>query len=193
MHCTAEMSEPASSQGSEVEIAPGVTAEDIQPFIYDKIYPFVFCSLCKSGIIVPSARTHLRSMHREAVSEMQRNRAAYTLSLLPNMYQKEAELDEYKGPDSVCKAIPYLEAPRPNMFKCDECGHSCSRRKNMQEHCRKEHGLLSERRVGAPSRANLQQKFSVPWREGVKCQRFSKRRKLSRWFEVCDGESHLVG
>lgn len=182
------MSEPASSQESGDEIAPGVTKEDIQPFIYDKAYPFVFCSVCKSSIIVPSARTHLRNQHRDTVSEMQRNRAAYTLSLLPDMMQKEAELDDYQVPVSVGKAIPYLEEPRTNMLGCDRCSHACGNARNMQEHRRKVHGLRGERRIGAPSRADRQQEFRVPWREKVKCQRFSQSRRLSRWFEVCDDE-----
>ncbi len=181
------MSRPAhDDEKKDVEITSGVTKEDIYPFIYDKLYPFVFCSLCQSGVIVPSARTHLRSMHEEAVSAMQRNRAAYTLTLLPHMIEKEIELDGYQGPVSVRKAIPYLGTPKTDGLKCSKCSHMCRNARMMQKHCRQVHRLISERRVGAPSRAALQRRFWVPWREGVKCQQLFKKRKLSRWFEVCD-------
>jgi hypothetical protein len=183
------MSRPADdNEEKDVEIAPGVTKEDIYPFIYDKTYPFVFCSLCQSGIIVPSAHTHLQSMHGEVVIE-QRNRAAYTLKLLPGMIRGITELDNYQRPVSVCKAIPYLGLPKTDGLKCRECTHLCRNRRNMQTHCRVQHGLLSERRVGAPLRAALRRKFWVPWREGVKCQQLSKKGKLSGWFEVCDDEA----
>lgn len=172
-----------------VEITEGVTKDDIYPFIYDKTYPFVFCSLCQSAVIVPSARTHLRTMHKEAVLAMQRNRAAYTLTLLPGMAQKEEQLDDYQGPVSVRKAIPHLGTPNPNGLKCTHCSHMCFNAKMMQLHYRRDHGITSERRVGAPSKADLQREFCVPWRVGVKCQRLSKKRKLSRWFEVCDDEA----
>jgi len=170
----------------DVEIAPGVTREDIYPFVYDKTYPFVFCSVCESGIIVPSASTHLRTMHKELVPAQQRNKATYTVGLLPNMIQKEQELDDYQGPVSVRKAIPYLGEPRTDGLKCAVCSHMCRNARNMQQHCRREHGLVSERGVGAPSRAARKLRFRVPWREGVKCQRLFKKRKHSRWFEVCD-------
>ncbi|KAL7940040.1 hypothetical protein V8C42DRAFT_338738 [Trichoderma barbatum] len=173
----------------DIEIAPGVTKGDIYPYIYDKTYPFVFCSLCQSGITVPSAYTHLRSIHEKAVPAMQRNRATYTLTLLPNMARNETELDDYQGPVSVRKAIPYLGRPRTDGLKCNTCSFICRNARLMQRHCRTKHGLLTERRVGAPSRAARQRKFWVPWREGVKCQQLFKKRKLSQWFEVCDDEA----
>jgi hypothetical protein len=177
------------SQEENVEVVPGVTKEDIYPFIYDKTYPFVFCSLCQSSVIVPSAHAHLRSMHKEAVSATQRNRATYTVTLLPNMVRKEGELDGYQVPVSVRKAIPHLGTPKTDGLKCSQCSYMCRNVRMMQLHCRQVHGLLSERRVGAPSKAALQRRFWVPWREGVKCQQLSKKRKLSRWFEVCDDEA----
>lgn len=176
-------------EGKDIEIAPGVTKGDIYPFIYDKTYPFVFCSLCQSGTMVSSAHSHLQSMHKEAVPAMQRNRAAYTLTLLPDMIQKEAELDGYQGPVSVRKAIPYLGRPRTDGLKCERCSYMCRNTKKIKYHRRKAHGLRSERGVGAPSKAALQRGFRVPWREGVKCQQLFKKRKLSRWFEVCDDET----
>ena len=84
------MSRPANDDEEEdVEIAPGVTKEDIYPFIYDKTYPFVFCSLCQSGILVSSAHTHLQCMHKEVVTKEQRNRATYTLTLLPGIPERD--------------------------------------------------------------------------------------------------------
>jgi hypothetical protein len=186
------MSKAAAGERKDVEIAPGVTQKDIYPFIYDRTYPFVFCSLCQSGVIVPSARTHVRSMHREAVPALQRNRAAYTLTLLPAMIQKEAELDCYEGPIFVRKAIPYLGPPKTNGLKCPQCSHMCRNVRMMQLHCRQEHGLVSERPVGAPSKAARQRGFRVPWREGVKCQRLFAKRKHSRWFEVRDDEEAIA-
>ena len=120
---------------------------------------------------------------------MQRNKAAYTLTLLPDMIQKETELDDYQRPVSVRKAIAYLGMPKTDGLKCSGCSYICRNARMMQLHCRQVHGLFSERRVGAPSKAALQRKFRVPWREGVKCQQLSKKRKLSRWFEVCDDET----
>lgn len=182
------MSQSANNNNDEkdIEIAPGVTKGDIYPFVYDKGYPFVFCSLCQSGIIVPSAYSHIYSRHKEAVPAMQRNRATYTLTLLPGMVRKETELSDYQGPVSVCKAIPYLGKPRTDGLKCERCSYVCRNARLMQHHCRAVHGLLSERRVGAPSKAALQRGFRVPWREGVKCQRLFQKRRLSAWFEVCD-------
>lgn len=68
----------------------------------------------------------------------------------------------------------------------------CFNARMMQLHCREEHGLLSERRVGAPSRAAHLRRFRVPWREGVRCQQLVKKRKHSWWVEVCDDEA-IVG
>jgi hypothetical protein len=184
------MSRTANDDKAEdTEIARGVTEQDIFPFIYDKMYPFVFCSLCQSAVIVPSAHAHLRFIHKEAVPALQRNKAAYTLTLLPNMIHREMDLEEYQVPVSVRKAIPYLKAPKTDGLKCRQCSHVCHNVRVMQQHCRQAHGLLSERRVGAPSRAAQERGFWVPWREGVKCQQLSKKRKLSRWFEVCDDET----
>jgi hypothetical protein len=185
------MSRSTDNEGLGIEITAGVTKGDIYPFIYDRAYPFVFCSLCQSCVIVPSARTHLRSMHAGLVAASQRNTAAYTLTLLPDMVHKETELDNYPAPVSVRKAIPYLGPPRTDGLKCSQCSHMCRNARMMQLHCRQEHGLLSERGVGAPSRAALQRGFKVPWREGVKCQQFFKKRRLSRWFEVCDDDGIL--
>lgn len=159
-----------------------MTKEDIYPFIYDKKYPFVFCSMCKSSIIIPSARPHLLSQHPTGVPERQRNRAAYSLTLLPNMAQRERDLDMYQAPTTVLKAIPYLDVQRA--LKCRLCHHACRNARNMQKHCRVEHEQHSERRVGALSKADGKRMFWVPWRENVTCQQFFKRRKLSRWFEV---------
>ena len=119
----------------------------------------------------------------------QRNRAAYTLKKLPKMIQKETELDNYPAPVSVRKAIPYLGQPRTDGLKCRLCSHMCRNARMMQTHHRQEHGIVSERVVGAPSKAALRRGFKVPWREGVKCQQFFKKRRLSRWFEVCDDEA----
>lgn len=124
--------EPAAA-AQEKEIAPGVTEEDIWPYIYDKAYPFVFCSLCKTAILVSSGRSHIRGQHFEAITEMQRNRAAYTLCQLPGMFQTEAELAKYTIPVSVRKAIPYLEAPTAKL-KCSRCSHACGNARNMQLH-----------------------------------------------------------
>jgi hypothetical protein len=176
-------------EGEGIEIAPGVTKGDIYPFVYDKTYPFIFCSLCHSGMIVPSARTHLLSKHQQTVPAMQRYRAAYTLTLLPNMVQKESELDDYQAPVSVLRAIPYLGKPRTDGLKCERCSYVCRNRKVLLCHRREKHGLVSKQQAGAPSKAAPKQRFRVPWREGVRCQQLFKKRKLSGWFEVCDNEA----
>lgn len=178
----ATMSTSTPHPSTRPDIAPGVTEEDIYPFIYDKKYPFVFCSLCRSSIIIPSARPYLLRQHQTRVSERQRNIAAYSLTLLPNMAQSERELDMYQAPIAVPKAIPYLDVQLA--LKCRVCHHACRNARNMQKHCRVEHGQHSERRVGALSKADGNRMFWVPWRDNVTCQQFFKRRKLSGWFEV---------
>ncbi len=60
----------AAGAAEEKEIAPGVIEEDIWPYIYDKVYPFVFCSLYKTAILVSSGRSHIRGQHLEAITDI---------------------------------------------------------------------------------------------------------------------------
>lgn len=172
-----------------MEIALGVIKGDIYPFIYNKTYPFVFYSLCQSGIIVSSAHTYLQLTHEKTVAVMQRYRAAYTLMLLPGIVWKETELNDYQGPVSIRKAILYLRRPKTDGLKCNKCSYIYCNARLMQHYCRTEHGLVSKQRVRALSRAARQRKFQVLWQEGVKCQRLFKKRKLSQWFKVCNDEA----
>ncbi|RFN54793.1 putative ATP-dependent dna helicase q1 [Fusarium flagelliforme] len=141
----------------------------MEPFIHVLELPFVICKVS------------------DQIDEIIK-----AVDAIPGLVRRQDELHDFQFPDASNEAIPYLEPPRGGMRGCPTCGYFVSDQRGIQAHYRKEHGWENDWKKGGNIKKKLEQPRETPWIEGAYCQRFFRRRRASRWFQVRkDDESEV--
>jgi hypothetical protein len=143
-------------------------ANPLYPFVHDPVYPFLFCTLCKYAVLVPSTSDHLKDVHRGVVRTGRRKLVREATSRLQGMYQRKDEVEQFRFPNPGDAAIPHIREPVEDGIRCDECGWITRSTQRMAAHRRKAHEGGSR----------------VRWRTGVRCQQLFAKGPHSGWFEV---------
>ncbi|OAQ58899.2 hypothetical protein VFPPC_16935 [Pochonia chlamydosporia 170] len=146
----------------------GSTTSSIYPLMHDAAYPFLFCTLCKYAVLVPSICDHLKDVHDDKISTNQRKAVREAASRLSGMYQRKEDMINYKFPSLGDCPIPHLRDAVTDGLRCNECGWITRSKPRMRAHCGKTHAGGSNLR----------------WRANVHCQRLFAKGPNSVWFEV---------
>ena len=140
----------------------------LSPFVHDPAYPFLFCTLCKHAVLVPSTSDHLKDLHKDVVPISQRKVVREAACRLHGMYERKEDMTKYSFPNPGDKPIAYLHKPVNDGLRCNECGWITRSVTRMRAHCCKAHGSSS----------------SLRWRTNVSCQQLFAKGPHSGWFEV---------
>jgi hypothetical protein len=163
----------------------------MEPFIHVLQLPFVICKTCKFGCVANEIPRHLRQNHVKIPAD-QIDRIVKEIDAIPGLVRRQEDLHDFRFPDPTNEAIPYLEPPRGGMLGCHESPYFASDKREIQAHYRTEHGWQNDWKKGGNIKKKLEQPREKPWTEGAFCQRFFRRRRASRWFQVRkDDESEV--
>jgi hypothetical protein len=164
--CTYDGTTNASIWMAEMENNEEVD-DRFYPFVYDAVYPFLFCRLCKYAVLVPSTSDHLKDMHKD-LPNRQRKVVRMATAQLQNMYVRQEEVEQFRLPSPSDAAIPYLRQPETDGIRCGECGWI----------------TRSTQRKRAHSRETHQGSGRLRWMSNVRCQQLFAKGPRSGWFEV---------
>lgn len=143
-------------------------ASHLYPFVHDPAYPFLFCTLCRYAVLVPSTTDHLKSVHKD-VPAGQRKVVRRATSQLSNMLRSKDEIRQFSFPRPESAPIPHIRPPVEDGHQCNECGWLTTSETRRRMHV---HPTDSRRSVYSP------------WRTGVRCQQLFAKGPRSVWFEV---------
>ncbi|KAF6781767.1 hypothetical protein CSOJ01_16052, partial [Colletotrichum sojae] len=161
----------------------------MEPFVHDAQYSIIICTSCKYAVVANEAAAHLRN-HHGSISTKDRVKVAKVVGNIPDIIQSQDELQSFPYPAATVEPIGHIAPPQTDGLRCQACRYVCRRVRNMQEHCRVEHGWKNEWEKGGNVRKKAREARAVPWTTGVPCQRFFPSRAGSRWFEV--GRGHTL-
>lgn len=156
-------------------------------FIHLPEYRIVICKECKFAVVGAAIKKHLQGKHK-GVTKVERLRVAREISQIPHLIQTEVELQDFQFPSPNTPPITGLTVEQ-NGLKCRQCSYVVCGRRNIQEHCRVEHGWENDRGKGREAfdkreERRAQNGDDLPWIQGIRCQRFFKSRSKSQYFEV---------
>lgn len=143
-----------SSRLSKLHGYKDTMASHLYPFVYDPAYPFLFYTLCRYGVLVPSTTDHLKSVHKD-VPVGQRKVVRRATSQLSNMFRSKDEVLQFSFPRPESAPIPHIRPPVEDGHQCNECGWITTSETRRRMHV---HPTEHRRRVDSP------------WRTGVRCQ-----------------------
>ena len=150
-------------------------------FIYLAEFPFVICKECRFGCVADEIATHLQVQHSYIKSEV-RKTISTAVQSTPGIVHKRAELAGFVFPEPTTAAIPYIQEVKSDGLRCRECPYVNRRAKHMKDYCRQEHGWQNLQKRGRLGIGPAE--HTLPWIEGVCCQRFFLSQQASGWFEV---------
>lgn len=137
--------------------------------------------------------SHLKAQHTP-ITTSEAKRACEIVQAIPGIIRNQTALRKWTVPPPTTAPIPLIAPPEGDGLACQRCPYVARQIFSIQEHCRKENGWINERRRGRCTKKWAAKERSVPWRTGVRCQRFFRSRVASGWFEVgrgtqADGEA----
>ena len=156
----------------------------MEPFVYMGEYSLLVCTGCQFTTLGNEVPTHLRTRHRDVGLE-RRGQIIEAIRQIPRpqLLHKQADLASLRRPGPESPAIAQLAAPRADGLGCRQCPYVVRQVQTMQDHCRAEHSWQNERARGGDIRQKASVERALPWREGVRCQRWFSSRAGSHWFE----------
>jgi len=158
----------------------------MDPFVYASEWRVLICKECQYAYTAASASAHLKNKHSLLPTKVK----AYVLEeikKLPSLIQNEAGLKDFVFPNPHHEPIRWLAAPIDKQFGCKQCDLTFEAIWKIQNHCQTKHGWSNNWKRGRSRQQRIEAsrgRKDVPWRTGVKCQRFFATRAASRWFEV---------
>ncbi len=160
---------------------------DIYPYRFLAEQRVVVCVLCQFGNVADEAESHLAAQPH-GLPWKERRRVAANIRQLPGVLASQSDLAGFRFPPPDRTSNPLLGEAETDGLACTTCEYVCRAEKKMKAHCRTQHGWVNQRPRGRVSPKLAQQVEGVwqevPWRVGVRCQRFFRSRAASRWFEV---------
>jgi hypothetical protein len=158
----------------------------MEPFVHLAEYPFVICTICKIGIVANEVVQHTK--RHGHISRQKAKSINQTVQAIPDMIKDQAGLQQWTFPGPDMEPIPHIEAPMQDGLGCNSCPYIVRDKRQMQKHCRQEHGWVNDwKKGGDVVRRAQQERPPVPWRTGVSCQRWCTWGYGKRWFEVGRG------
>jgi hypothetical protein len=155
----------------------------ITPFIYITTQRVVVCAQCQHGVVANEAATHLASKHKVMPAET-RAQVAKNVQRIRGVIRTQDDLDSFRFPPPEWSAHPHLQTPRTDGLGCHQCTFVSPHRRIIQQHYADEHDWVNLRGKGRINASRAERLEAVPWRTGVRCQRYFISRKASGWFEV---------
>ncbi|KAK2758592.1 hypothetical protein CKAH01_05640 [Colletotrichum kahawae] len=143
----------------------------MEPFVHDTQYSILICTLCKYAVIANEVTAHLRNHHR-SITAKARSKVARLVGDIPSIIRSQADLQSFQYPDSTVKPIAHIAPPQVDGLRCHSCRYMCRRVRNMQEHCRVEHGWQNDWQKGGNMQKRAMAARDLPWATGVPCQQF---------------------
>ncbi|RTE68021.1 hypothetical protein BHE90_017602 [Fusarium euwallaceae] len=151
-------------------------------FVHLPEYPFVICETCKFGCVAKEADSHLREQHN--IPAPARRVIIQAIQAIPGIIQDQAGLRDFQFPAPTTKPVPFIAPARDDGIGCDRCPFVIRTVQGIQKHYRESHGWANDWKKGGDVAKRAGKVRQVPWRTGVRYQRFFVRRAASRWFEV---------
>ncbi|KAK3896635.1 hypothetical protein C8A05DRAFT_20434 [Staphylotrichum tortipilum] len=155
----------------------------MEPFVYMPEYPFVVCTECQFACVAAEVPSHLRTKHRH-IQATERSRIAKIVDNIPGITRRQDQLRSFRFPAPTAAPVRFIAAPVSDGIRCDSCGFVVRTITGMRQHCREEHGWVSDWAKGGNVVKRAKEERAVPWTTGVRCQRFFRSRAASGWFEV---------
>ncbi|KAL7940091.1 hypothetical protein V8C42DRAFT_364386, partial [Trichoderma barbatum] len=160
----------------------------IGPFRYLEEQRVLVCVDCRFCYVSDGADAHLAATSHK-VPAVQRADMVAAIQQLPGILRTQSDLAEsFRFPPPNRAANPLLEKPVDGALACRACRFACFEEKWMKDHCRTAHGWVNQRprgRISPKAIRQVEEGWSgMPWRTGVRCQRFFRTRAASGWFEV---------
>ncbi|KAF6805085.1 hypothetical protein CPLU01_16012 [Colletotrichum plurivorum] len=157
------------------------------PFVVDAEFSVAICQKCRYAVVSDEVLAHLRNHHRR-IKVAERKRIIERIQSVRGIIRSQTELQSFPYPDATVEPIAHIAPPQADGLRCQACRYACRRVRNMQEHCRVEHGWKNEWQKGGNVRSKARAARAMPWTTDVLCQRFFPSRAGSRWFEVGRGQ-----
>ncbi|EWY79398.1 hypothetical protein FOYG_17443 [Fusarium oxysporum NRRL 32931] len=155
------------------------------PFIYLEQLRLVVCNVCRYAVLADGIRNHLlHRRHQYSLSAAEKKEIICTVSSIPGILKQQDDLLNFPFPPPETKPLPFIEAPKHDGLRCNECGYVTRQTGNMQKHCRKKHGWQNDWTKGGNVKQKSELPRDLPWTSGVSCQRLFNHGRASNWFEV---------
>jgi hypothetical protein len=135
----------------------------LYPLLHDPNYRFLFCTLCRYAVLVPSISDHLKGVHKDVPAD-RRKAVRENAGRLEGMYQRKEEAAQFQFPSPSDAPIPHIRAPVDNGLQCEHCRWITTSPVRRKTH----------RHPGIRPR----------WRANVRCQQLFAKGPRSVWFEV---------
>ncbi|KID83230.1 recQ helicase-like protein [Metarhizium guizhouense ARSEF 977] len=164
----------------------------MEPFIHLPEYSLLVCWQCGYACVANEIGTHLRREHSNIPPAKRRH--ICVVQHMDNIIKNQGQLVKFRFPSPSIQPIPHIRPPRTDGLKCRSCQYIVCDRRTIRAHCRQKHSWRNTKSKGRPRADQLPSNNTLPWVEGVQCQRFFLSRRASQWFEVgrCSSISSLV-
>jgi hypothetical protein len=149
-------------------------------------YHVVICNKCQIAVIPAQVEEHLRKQHSR-LSRQERCDIAKRYHCLSDVALVESEVKYPKPGQPPLDTLPiYFDG-----LKCigvdaqgQRCQYICRTPCGIQKHCKEEHNWENKQKRGGDVRAKQTHSPNKFWECNQACQRFFKRGKWQRYFEV---------
>ncbi|OHE98663.1 hypothetical protein CORC01_06114 [Colletotrichum orchidophilum] len=128
----------------------------MEPFVHNAQHSILICTSCQYAVVANEVTAHLRNHHGSITAEA-RGKVARLVGDIPSIVRSQTELESFQYPDATVEPIAHIAPPQVDGLRCYLCRYMCRRARNLQEHCRAEHGWEN----------NWQKGGNVPRREPV--------------------------
>jgi Orsellinic acid/F9775 biosynthesis cluster protein D len=155
-------------------------------------YHVVVCKKCKYAILPTEISSHFTPTRPHGFPKEARQEIINRVAQIPGLIKDEEELEHRRFPFPIdtSKPVVGLDAPKIDGFRCTIrtaegiCPYVGKDVRRIQEHCHKRHDWINPKKAGRPRKSDVIQEEDMPWRSGVKYQRFFKQGAKSGYFEV---------
>lgn len=151
----------------------------ILPLVHLPTYHVVVCMECKYACLADEIRSHLRELH-PGIPTAEKSLICQNVQGIQGLIKSQEELRNFSFPSPHVAPIPFLELQCDGLG-CTICRFVCRNEKHMKKHCRTVHRWKNPLKQGGQNKSI---QVEMPWRVGLQCQRFFRKRYASNWFEV---------
>ena len=165
----------------------------MEHIIYLPEYGVVVCKQCQYAILPSEISSHFERKRPHHFTKAVRQQITQKVAEIQGLIQDQGELKGciFPFPIDTAEPVTALGEPKANGFRCTiqnpegTCPYISTALRKMRTHYWTEHKWKSTDKGGRRRKSNItQQVQKVPWRSGVKYQRFFKQGAKSGFFEV---------